>query len=206
MKILGQKNSINVRKVLLTLAEIQAPYSSEDWGGDTKSTQDKAFLALNPKGLIPVLVDGDFVLTESNAICRYLATSHQRTDLLPQTPNDRAVVESWMDWQATELNNAWRPAFMGLVRKDPMFSDAQIQQASAARWNAEMALLERTIERTGMFVCGEHFTLADIVLALSTNRWLMTPIERPDMPAISAWIGRLKMRAGFSEYCWNGVP
>lgn len=206
LKVLGQPKSINVRKVLWTLAEIDAPYTREDWGGETASTRDEAFLELNPVGQVPVLIDGNFVLTESNTICRYLAASHKRSDLLPTNPKGKARVEAWMDWQATDLNNAWKAAFMGLVRHDPLFQDAKAQQASAVQWNAQMALLDQALEKTGKYVCGETFTLADIVLAVSTNRWLMTPIKRIELPAVAAWMERLVQRQGFSLHCCNGIP
>jgi glutathione S-transferase len=64
---------------------------------------------------VPVLVDGDFTLWESNTICRYLCGRQQNDALLPREARTRAAVEQWMDWQATELNNAWRYAFMALV-------------------------------------------------------------------------------------------
>ena len=80
------------------------------------------FLALNPNALVPVITDEDFVLWESNSICRYLASSMERWDLLPRSPKPKAHVEQWMDWQATELNNSWRYAFMALVRKNPSFN------------------------------------------------------------------------------------
>jgi glutathione S-transferase len=68
---------------------------------------------------VPVIVEDDFVLWESNSICRYLACSRNRHDLLPTSPAARARVEQWMDWQATYLNTAWRYAFMSLRRRAP---------------------------------------------------------------------------------------
>ncbi|MEG1116955.1 MAG: glutathione S-transferase N-terminal domain-containing protein, partial [Janthinobacterium sp.] len=72
LKILGKAASINVRKVLWTCEELDLPYEREDWGSGFRSTDDPAFLALNPNAMVPVLVDGDLVLWESNTICRYL--------------------------------------------------------------------------------------------------------------------------------------
>jgi glutathione S-transferase len=69
-----------------------------------------------------------------------------------------------------------------------------------------MLILEEQLRRTGRHVAGEDFTLADIVLGLSTNRWLSTPIEHPDCPAILAWFDRLAGRPGFRKHCRNGVP
>lgn len=206
MKLLGQRNSINVRKVLWTCSELGLAPECEDWGGATRATDEASFLAINPKGLVPVLIDEDLVLTESNTICRYLAAREKRSDLLPEEPVQRALVESWMDWQAAELNSAWRAVFMGRVRSHPDFQDASLQEQSVRLWNSAMSLLNSQLEHSGPFVCGDNFTLADIVLALSTNRWELTPMERPTLPAIDAWMTHLASRDGFNSYCRNGVP
>ncbi|MEO0916351.1 MAG: glutathione S-transferase family protein [Pseudomonadota bacterium] len=206
MKLLGQKNSINVRKVLWTCAELGLSPEREDWGGATRKTSDPGFLLVNPKGLVPVLVDDDIVLTESNTICRYLAMREGRLDLLPDSTKQRAMVESWMDWQATDLNTAWRVAFMGLVRKHPDFGDPNSQSQSVENWNAAMRFLDAHLHRSGDHVCGDSFTLADIVLALSANRWRLTPMDRPILDSVDAWMERLASRPGFRTHCQNGIP
>jgi glutathione S-transferase len=206
LRILGRDSSINVRKVLWTCAEIGLPFTREDWGTGFRSTAAPGFVALNPNALVPVLVDGDTVLWESNTICRYLAGRHGRDDLLPREPAARAQVEMWMDWQATELNNAWRFAFMGLVRKSPEYADAARIAASVQSWNRHMAILDGRLRATGAFAAGERFTLADVVLGLSVNRWLMTPMERPALPAVAAYVERLRERPGFLAHGDNGVP
>jgi glutathione S-transferase len=206
LRILGKASSINVRKVLWTCAELGLSFEREDWGSGFQSTDNPDFLALNPNAMVPVLVDGDTVLWESNTICRYLAARYGAGRLLPVDPVSRAHVEQWMDWQATELNNAWRYAFMALVRRSPAHQDAQQVAASAAQWNRHMLILGRQVERTGTFVSGADFSLADIVLSLSINRWLMTPIERPALPAIDAYVDRVRIRPAYLEFCGNGVP
>lgn len=200
LRLIGQASSINVRKVLWTCAEIGIPVAREDRG------EEAALRALNPNGLVPVIEDEAGVLWESNTICRYLAAKHGRTDLLPAAPRARAEVERWMDWQATDLNASWRGAFMGLVRRHPDHADAGRIAASAAVWNGMMAILEGQLSRTGAYVVGEAFTLADIVLGLSVNRWLMTPMDRPALPAVAAYVTRLAARPGFREYGANDIP
>jgi glutathione S-transferase len=197
MRILGKASSINVRKVLWTATELGVPFEREDWGSGFRSTQEPEFLALNPNAMVPVLVDGDTVLWESNTICRYLATRYGEGRLLPVDAPARAKVEQWMDWQATELNNAWRYAFMGLVRGSPAHQDPVQVAAGIAGWNRHMGLLERHLETAGDYVAGGAFSLADIVLGLSTHRWRKTPMdERPGYPAIAAWMARLEARPG----------
>ncbi|MBR0654857.1 glutathione S-transferase family protein [Plastoroseomonas arctica] len=206
LRILGKASSINVRKVLWTCAEIGLPYTLEAYGSGYEPTDTAAFLALNPNGLVPVIEDSEGVLWESNTICRYLASRHGRDDLLPSAPRPRALVERWMDWQATELNTAWRTPFMALVRRDSAYADPASIAAGIDRWNAMMAILDGQLAATGAYVAGEHFTLADVGLGLSANRWLETPMARPDYPAIAAWVERLMVRPGFREHGRNGTP
>jgi glutathione S-transferase len=200
VRLLGKASSINVRKVMWTCAELGVPFEREDWGSGFRSTQDPAFLALNPNAMVPVLVDGDAVLWESNTICRYLATRYgdgSAASLLPRDALARAKVEQWMDWQATELNNAWRYAFMGLLRNSPAHQDPVQIAASIAGWNRQMGLLERHLETAGDYVAGGAFSLADVVLGLSAHRWRKTPMDsRPDYPAVAAWMARLEARPG----------
>lgn len=206
LKIFGKSLSINVRKVLWLCAEMELTYEQEQWGSGFRSTEAPQFVALNPNAMVPVIKDGSFVLWESNSICRYLASRNGRSDLLPADPDGRARVEQWLDWQATELNNAWRFAFMALVRKSPAHTDQHMLAASVANWNRHMRMLNAQLEKTGAFVASYGFTLADVVLGLFTNRWYMTPMERPDLPAVHAYLERLSQRPAFLLHGRNGNP
>lgn len=206
LKILGKAASINVRKVLWTCHELGLAVEREDWGSGFQSTDTPAFRALNPNAMVPVLVDDDFVLWESNAICRYLALREGRHDLLGPGARERALVEQWMDWQATELNNSWRYVFMSRVRNSPAHTDAQALLAGEAGWTRHMRILDGQLARSGAFVTGHRFTLADVVLGLSAQRWFTTPLPRPELLAVSAWFERLTQREGFRLHGRNGLP
>ncbi len=206
LEVHGRTSSINVRKVLWTCDELGLAYAREDWGIGFRSPQAPEFLARNPNGLVPVIVDEGFVLWESNTICRYLAARHGRADLLPADAQARARVEQWMDWQAGELNNAWRYAFMALVRQSPAHRDAAAIEASRDSWNRHMQILDTQLAHTGAYVAGPAFTLADIVLGLSVHRWLMTPIVRPELPAVASYVRRLSQRPAFMPHASKGTP
>jgi glutathione S-transferase len=206
LKILGKSSSINVRKVLWCCAELGLSYQQEEYGSGHHATATAAFIALNPNALVPVLIDEDFVLWESNTICRYLAAREQRMDLLPAAPRARAQVEKWMDWQATELNNSWRYAFMALVRASALHRDAEAIRLSMDEWNRHMQMIEGQLLHTGAWIAGPEFTLADIVIGLSVNRWLLTPMQRPLLPALMQYHQNLKLRRGFQAHGCNGMP
>lgn len=214
LKILGKVSSINVRKVLWACAEMGLPYSREDWGAGFKPTDDPAFVALNPNRLVPVLVDGDFVLWESNTILRYLATRHDRFDLLPRADaehaRERARVEQWIDWQATDFKTAWRYAFLALARKAPGYDDAAQIAASLASWAGMLAIIDGQLQKTGGHIAARDFTLADIPVGLGVHRWMMTPMEqagftRPAFPHVSAYYDRLVARPAFQSHGSLGV-
>ncbi len=206
LKIYGRASSINVRKVLWTAVELGLEFEHFPYGDAPLSLRSEEYLQLNPLGLIPVVVDDGFVLRESNTICRYLATKHRASNLLPEQAAQRAEVEMWMDWQQTELNTAWRYAFNSLIRNHPAFQQAELLQQSEQAWNQAMLFLEQQLQKTSAYVCGEVFTLADVVLGLSLQRWYSTPIKHPETPALSQYYDLLAQRAGYQRYGRNGLP
>jgi glutathione S-transferase len=207
LRILGRPTSINVRKVLWTAAEAGLAFTHEPEWAAARDVKSPEFLALNPNGLVPVLVSDEGVLWESNTICRYLAARAGQTDLLPAEPFARAEVEKWIDWQATGLNGAWGAAFLALVRRHPdNVGDEAAIARSAAQWNELMLLLERRLAQTGAYVAGAGFTLADVAIGLSLQRWLLTPIERPPTPALLAYRARLQKRPAAQAWIDPDVP
>ena len=198
LRVLGRKTSINVRKVLWTCAELDLHFEHVE--------TDKKLLACNPNAMVPVIQDGDFVMWESNAICRYLAREQPRSTLLPEGAQARALVEQWMDWQATELNTAWRYAFLALSRKSAAHADPKAIAASVESWNQHMRLLDQHFAQGGQFATGEFFTLADVVLGLSTQRWLLTPMNKPHLDAVHGYYQRLSVRPAFRAQIDPAVP
>jgi len=206
IEILGKASSINVRKVLWTCAELKLDFEREDWGSGFRSTQTPAFLVLNPNGLVPVVKDGDFVLWESNTIVRYLAARYGGAHLYPADAVLRARVDQWIDWQAADLNRSWSYAFLGLVRQSPSHQAGDEIARSIEHWSAHMRILNQQLLATGAFVAGDAFSLADIPIGLSVNRWFATPFEHPPLPAVADYFERLSERPGFDTYCKNGLP
>jgi glutathione S-transferase len=206
LKILGKASSINVRKVLWTCVELGLQFEQEDWGTGFRPTQTPEFLSLNPNGLVPVLKDGDFVLWESNSIIRYLAARYNGAHCYPSDPVERARIDQWMDWQATDLNRSWSYAFLGLVRQSPAHQEAGEIAKSIESWTRHMRILNGQLHATGAFVAGKQFSLADIPVGLSVNRWFGTPFEHPHFPAVSDYFQRLRECPGFAIHCANGLP
>ena len=206
LRVLGRTSSINVRKVLWTAAELGIDYLREDWGMPVRDPKAPEFLALNPNAQVPVIVEDGFVLWDSHAIIRYLAETHPEGGLLPAGVRERAVVDQWLTWQATELNPAWSYAFLALARKTPGYDDPRRIAESTEQWAAKMAILEGRLAETGAFAGGDAFSLADISLGLSAHRWFSTLVERPDLPAVEAYYERLSKRPAGARWMVPGVP
>ena len=90
LKIWGRANSVNVQKVLWCLRELDLAYERIDAGMAFGRNREPDYLAMNPNGRVPTLVDGDFVLWESNSVMRYLVLEYgQGSPLYPQAPKRR---------------------------------------------------------------------------------------------------------------------
>lgn len=206
LKIYGRANSINVRKVLWTAEEIGLEYTRDDWGRGFRPTSEPEFLKLNPFAVVPVVDDNGFVLRESHAISRYLATKHNRTDLYPTDIGQRAQVEAWMDWGQTDLYQGVRAPFLGLVVKIPAFEDPKLIEAGVAEWTRQMQTLDAYLAVHGPYLMGASFTLADIPTGLIVNRWFSVPFDKPELKAVSAYYDRLAERPAYRKHGRNGSP
>lgn len=206
LRVLGRANSFNVRKVLWTCDEIGIPYAREDWGRGYRSTQDPEFRALNPTGQVPVVIDGSLVLRESNTIIRYLADKHGAEVLYPSDLAQRARVEQWMDWCAYDVTHALRGAFLGGQLREPPWSNEWFVSQGREDLIALMRFLDAHLSGNGPYVTGAAFTLADIPVGLTVNRWFMiNGIDRPDLPALAAYYDLLTERPAYRAHGRNGL-
>lgn len=205
LTVLGRITSINVRKVLWAADEIGLDYVREDWGLPLRDPNQPEFLRLNPNGQVPVIVEGDFVLWESNAIIRYLAQQH-RSGLLPVGARAQAVMEQWLGWQASDLNAVWGYAVNALIRKSPGFGDAARLRDSTEKWNKRMQVLEDRLTATGSYVAGENFGLADIAIGLSVHRWMSADFEKPSLPSVARYYEQLRRREAGRPYLGPETP
>jgi glutathione S-transferase len=202
MRIWGRANSVNVQKVLWGCAELGVEYERIDAGMRFGRVDDPDYRAINPNGRVPTLVDGDFVLWESNSILRYLAMKHGNGGALyPEEPARRASIDRWLDWQLSTLQPAERALFWGMVRTPPerrnMAEIAEAAKASGVQWG----ILDARLGDGRKFVEGDDLTLADIVLGAYARRWFGVEVaDRPSLPRLDGWYARLQERPGFQRY------
>ncbi len=205
LKVLGRITSSNTRKVLWALDEIGVSYEREDWGLPIRDPHVPEFLALNPNAQVPVIIDDGFVMWESNPVARYLAQKHG-SDLWPADAHERALVDQWMSWQSTELFPAGNYAVAALLRKRPSYDDPQKLAQGIAGWNAKVKLLDEQLSKGDGFVANGRFSLADIVMAISVHRYMMTPFDKPSMPAVEAHYRQMQSRPAGKPYLDATAP
>lgn len=201
LTIWGRANSVNVQKLLWCCDELGLPFERVDAGLQYGRVNDPDYRELNPNGQIPTLVDGAFVLWESNSILRYLAMQYgASSSLYPSDPQLRAGIDRWLDWSISTLAPAERPVFLTLVRTPPEQRDKEALAANLktliARWKIVDGHLQGRFHPEG-----DRFTIADIVLGAFAKRWFgVEGIDRPPMPSLERWYQRLTQRAGFKKY------
>ncbi|WP_172328192.1 glutathione S-transferase family protein [Mangrovicoccus sp. HB161399] len=198
MKIWGRGNSTNVRKVLWCAEELGLQYEHVPAGGAFGHVSTPEYRALNPNGLVPCLQDGSLVLWESNAIVRYLAREYGADGFAPADARSWAMADQWMDWTSLSFSAPFRDLFWNLVRCTPETRDDAAIERGAPQCAALMAIADDALAETS-WLSGAAFGIGDIPLGCIAYAWFNLPIERPSLPALEAWYGRLSERPAYRK-------
>jgi len=201
LKIWGRANSVNVQKVLWCLAELDLAFERIDAGMAFGRNNEADYLAMNPNARVPTLVDGDFVLWESNSVMRYLCLAYGAdSPIYPKDPKRRAGVDRWLDWTLSTLQPVDRPVFWALVRTPPAERDMAAIQKDADAEAVVWQVADRYLA-TNRFIEGEDFTLADIALGAYARRWFgVEGVTKPRLPGLERWFAQFSERPGFVKY------
>jgi len=197
LKIWGRINSVNVKKVLWCLEELNVPYERIDAGMAFGVVKTPEYRKMNPMGLVPVIDDDGFVLWESHAIVRYLAAKHGAGTLWPADLRQRADADRWMDW-AVAFQTAFRAVFWGLVRTPPEKRDMAAIEEGRKKSAELLALLDGSLAGR-KHVAGDAFTMGDIPIGCHVQLWMRLPMEKPALPNLEAWFGRLCERPAYRK-------
>ncbi|MDO9104055.1 MAG: glutathione S-transferase family protein [Methylovulum sp.] len=106
MKLYHFPISPNSRRVVAVLHHLDLACELQALDLSKGEHMQPYFLSLNPNHMIPTLVDGDFVLWESNAIMQYLCSKAPDNSLWPMDPKNQADVSRWQFWQASHFGRA----------------------------------------------------------------------------------------------------
>jgi len=201
MKLYGFPASPNTWKVRALASYLKMPLEF-DFVDLLKGAQHTpTFLALNPTGRTPVLVDGDFKLWESSAILQYLA-SKNATQLYPNDAKSRADISRWQCWDLAHWGaQACQPLiFENLVKKFANLGPADVAAVAKGTecFNKEAKVLDAHLAKQEYLV-GNALTIADFTVAA----WLLyaKQAEMPlgPYPNLRAWFERVSALPCWSE-------
>ena len=192
--IWGRTTAINVPKVVWAADEVGIPYRRIDAGYGFGVVDTPDFLRMNPNGRVPTIDDDGFVLWESHAIVRYLCARYGSGDVYPADLCLRMSAERWMDWQATDVFTAYRPAYNVLRRGGDLFTREQAE-AALARTLGLLGILDRRLAES-RFVAADHFTIGDIPLGIQVHDVMRLGREVPGLENMKRWYRSLCARPG----------
>jgi glutathione S-transferase len=186
------QQSNNCRRVNATVAHLGLAVELVEpnmMAGDLKKPE---FLALNPNGKVPTLVDGDFVLWESRAIMQYLASTKPGNELWPNDARRQADIARWQFWEASHLSHGTGPyAFEKLFK--PMFlkqqADPTALAAAEKSFHQFAPVLNAQLEGKD-FILGK-LTLADFSVGGCFSYAEPAGLPWDDYKHIRAWWARL---------------
>ncbi len=199
MKLYGFPPSPNTWKARAVVAYLGIPLELEIV--DLTKPRSAGYLAINPTGRTPTLVDGDFTLSESNAILQYLA-SQKPNSLWPDNARARADIVRWQCWQLAHWGaEACQPLiFQRLVKKLVNLGppdEAAVAKATEA-FNRDAKVLDTHLDKQAYLV-GKEPTLADFAVAAP-----LFYAKEADMPVarygrLQEWFGRVSALPAWRE-------
>ncbi len=184
----GSANSSAGRCVWL-LEELNVPYEQKELNMKAREQKSPWFLKLNPNGKVPVLVDGEFVLWESQAINQYLAEKY-KPELLGRTLEDKANISKWIWWSTLHVQKYF-DTILYFVLFNVGSKDVAIKAGEDVK--PFLTILNDHLEKRD-FMVGTEFTLADLSVAAVINTGFGLEYDFTPYPSIVAWMGRMKTR------------
>ncbi len=200
LKVWGRNTSVNVQKVMWTIAELGLPHERIDAGGAFGKTDTPEYSAMNPNKLIPTLEDGGFSMFESSAIVRHLVRTYGTGTLWPANEHEAARADQWMEWSTTTLYpDITTSIFLGLIRTPARDRNTAAIETSIQRAGERLAILDRILGQHP-YILGDKLTAADIPAGGMMYRYYTLPIARPSWPNVEAWYARLSQRPHYREH------
>src|SRR4051812_14804973 len=169
MKLHFHPVSTASRPVVLFLAEANIPYEAVVVDLMSGAHLSEAFLKINPSHMVPVLEDGDFVLTESSAIMKYVADKFE-SPAYPKDLKKRARINERMDWVNANLyrefgyHMVYPQIFPNHARTPDAAQDATLSWGKAKAEHL-IEILDKSLIGSNKFLCGNEITIADYFAA-----------------------------------------
>ncbi|WP_342076992.1 glutathione S-transferase family protein [Yoonia sp. SS1-5] len=194
MKLYGHPLSGNAHRALTLLSILGVDHESIVVNLPAGEHKQPDFLAMNPLGQVPVLVDGDVTLRDSTAILIYLARKFDTANYwLPTDAKGNAQVQEWL---STAVNEIMQGPFV--VRAIKMFGAPADLDAAKAKSDALFTDLFEPHLTGRDWLVGDHATLADLACYSYIARITDGDYALDAYPAINAWLARVEAIDGFA--------
>jgi glutathione S-transferase len=199
LTIYGSPRS-RTQRVLWMATELGLDFEHVPYAWDDPALKQAAFLAINPAGTIPAIVDDGMALAESMAINLYLAKRYGHGENQPLYPDDPAVeaqIWRWSLWAQGQLE-PW-------VQRDFWIADlrAQASENFNATVRRSLSVLERALQDRD-WLAGDHFTVGDLNVAAVLSPSRSSSVDLAPHPKVEAWLarcyGREKAQASRAKY------
>lgn len=193
----GFPMSPNTRRVRLALEEVGAPYEFVAVDLMTGAHRTDAYKELNPTMRVPVLVDGDYRLWESNACLHYLAERFPEKGLLPEGARGRGLVSQWVFMNAAHLSPAVAHVFAHSIRLPEEQRIPKMVENGRIEIDRCLGPLDARLS-TREFVV-DKFGVADLSIAPTLGYAPMLGIDLSRFPHVAAWMARVQARESWQR-------
>ncbi len=174
-------------RALWVAEELGIPYEHRPVEIGDAGARTPEFLALNPNGRLPVIIDGDFVLPESLAITLYLAKKHGVGTLYPRRLEDEARVWQWSFWAIAEVDRAVNIWSLHAVRLPPGERNSALREEALKVVAAPFKVLDAAVAGRP-YLLGAEFSIADLNVAAVISRAI--DMDLAAWPQLKAWLTR----------------
>lgn len=202
LTLYGFDASANSNKVRYVIHALGLPHEYKVVNLRAGEQRTPEFLKINPVGRIPVIDDDGFVLFESNAIIKYLASKH-KSSLYPNDLKKRAVIDQWIDFSSMHVGTALSKLYYNRVLA-PM-RKIEVDERSVKEGVEFLArflpIVEAQLE-TNKFVAGNERSLADFVLLAALDPAEVSIHDLGGYKAVTAWRTAMK-KEDFYRKCYN---
>lgn len=201
LKVWGRASSANVQSVMWCIAELELPYERIDAGLMYGINNTAEYLAMNPNGTVPTLVDGNGpALWESGAVVRYLANVYGNDSFWPSDPIARADVDRWAEWGKVSVQmNFNGPIFWPVIRL-PADSRNDEQIANAVKqFEDKLAIADERLS-SRRFLVNDELTVADIQFGHILYRYFELEIDRRELVNVARYYETLSAMPNYQEH------
>lgn len=192
IKLYGNNFSYNCNKVRFALNAMSIEYEFQLIDLAAGEQRAESFLKVNPVGRVPALVDGDFVIFESNAIMRYLAEK-TNSPLYPKDIKNHSVVNQWLDFGSIHVGGAMTKIFYNTIVYK--FVNGTKDEVSLSEGRLFLANFLKIIDNQlsqKPYLCGQELTLADINLLAILDPSEVTSSDISSFSKVVAWRKKLQ--------------